>query len=262
MSEKITAGESIVGVMQAVSKVGKTGHNDFQNFNFRGIDATLDAVGPALREVGGFIVPRIIKKKYVPSISSNGKPQMDVRLDVEYAWYGTDGGDPIRTTVPAEASDSADKGTAKAMSVAYRTYLLQILCLPTGDPDPDESYPERGDASTTPVQRDAGKAPRRTSTRATAAAKAAGASGAIPQRQVASRNWIEAAEKLKTMDELRKLHQLIQQAGDWKLPVTPSGPTVEEYMVARKKELEAAPAVGGQTEEEAAALWPVASIPE
>jgi len=43
--------------------------------------------------------------------------------------------------VCAESMDSGDKATAKAMSVAYRTALLQTLCLPTDDVDPDaETY--------------------------------------------------------------------------------------------------------------------------
>jgi hypothetical protein len=39
--------------------------------------------------------------------------------------------------------DSGDKATAKAMSVAYRTALLQVLCLPTDEPDPDSHTYER-----------------------------------------------------------------------------------------------------------------------
>jgi len=41
----------------------------------------------------------------------------------------------------AESMDSGDKATAKAMSVAFRTALLQTLCLPTDESDPDaDSY--------------------------------------------------------------------------------------------------------------------------
>jgi hypothetical protein len=36
----------------------------------------------------------------------------------------------IKTTVVGEAMDSGDKATAKAMSVAFRTALLQALCTP------------------------------------------------------------------------------------------------------------------------------------
>ena len=49
--------------------------------------------------------------------------------------------DPTR--VAAEAWDSGDKAAPKAMSVAFRTALLQALALPTDDPDPDSQSYER-----------------------------------------------------------------------------------------------------------------------
>jgi hypothetical protein len=65
----------------------------------------------------------------------NGKLNL-VRISVSFSVYGSEG-EPITGTVAAEAFDSGDKATAKAMSVAYRTFLLQLLCLPTDEPDPD-----------------------------------------------------------------------------------------------------------------------------
>jgi hypothetical protein len=57
-------------------------------------------------------------------------------VEVKFSVYGSDG-EPISGIVAAEAFDSGDKATAKAMSVAMRTFLLQLLCLPTDEPDPD-----------------------------------------------------------------------------------------------------------------------------
>jgi hypothetical protein len=48
----------------------------------------------------------------------------------------------IEMEVCAEAIDSGDKSTAKAMSVAYRTALLQALTLPTDEKDPDHDQYE------------------------------------------------------------------------------------------------------------------------
>src|SRR5690606_34079164 len=45
-----------------------------------------------------------------------------------------------------EAMDSGDKATSKAMSVAFRTALIQALALPTDEPDPAESTYQRSDA--------------------------------------------------------------------------------------------------------------------
>ncbi len=128
----MNARELVLAVMQEVQGLAKRDKNTHQNFNFRGIDAVVNAVGPALRKHGGFITPQIIEKS---SEIMNGKLNL-VRLTVGFEVFGTEG-EPIIGTVAAEAFDSGDKATAKAMSVAYRTFLLQLLCLPTDEPDPD-----------------------------------------------------------------------------------------------------------------------------
>ena len=141
----ITAAQSILGVMAEVSTVGTEGWNERQKVKFRGVDAVVNAVGPALRKVGGFVTPgRIVDKQYEHGATASGKPTVEVKLTVQYSWYGTDGGEPVVSEVASEAMDMSDKATAKAMSVAFRTYLLQTLMLPTDDPDPDSEYIERG----------------------------------------------------------------------------------------------------------------------
>jgi hypothetical protein len=59
---------------------------------------------------------------------------------VLYRFHGP-AGDFLDAESVGEASDSLDKATSKAMSVAYRTALIQALTLPTGDPDPDSFNP-------------------------------------------------------------------------------------------------------------------------
>jgi hypothetical protein len=126
------AREIIQAVMQDVQGLAKKDKNTHQGFAFRGIDAVMNAVGPALRTHGGFIVPQVVDKTHE---IMNGKLNL-VRISVSFSVYGSEG-EPITGTVAAEAFDSGDKATAKAMSVAYRTFLLQLLCLPTDEPDPD-----------------------------------------------------------------------------------------------------------------------------
>jgi hypothetical protein len=140
--EKISASESIAQVMAKVSGVAKRDRNEQQNFNFRGIDAVVNAVGPALREVGGFIVSSILEKNYEYGSTKTGTVTVQAYLTVMFSWYGTDGGEPIRGSVACEARDTSDKATAKAMSVGYRTFLLQTLMLPTDEKDPDADYIE------------------------------------------------------------------------------------------------------------------------
>lgn len=140
----ISAVQSIAAVLAKVGAVGKNDRNQAQGFNYRGVDAVVNAVHPVLSEVGGFILPRMVSQEVEHATTAKGAAMTVVRLVTEYAWYGTDDGEPVVGRVSAEAFDTADKATAKAWSVAYRTFLLQTLNLPTNDPDPDDSYIERG----------------------------------------------------------------------------------------------------------------------
>lgn len=142
MTEKISAAESIARTLQKVKSVGKDSRNQQQGFNYRGIDAVMNAVHPVLAEVGGFIVGEVLEQEADSFTSAKGAAGTWVRLRVKYSWHGTDGGEPISGVVSSEANDFADKATAKAWSVALRTFLLQTLLLPTDDPDPDQSYIE------------------------------------------------------------------------------------------------------------------------
>lgn len=140
----MNARELIVAVMREVQGVAKKDKNTQQGFSFRGIDAVVNAVGPALRKHGGFIVPNIEGNAREVVASRNGGSLNVTRLEVAFSVYGTEG-DPIIGVVAAEAFDSGDKATAKAMSVAYRTFILQTFCLPTDEPDPDSFSYETGE---------------------------------------------------------------------------------------------------------------------
>jgi hypothetical protein len=130
-------------VSAAVGAVRKDGFNSGQKFNFRGIDHVVNACHPALTAHGVTVIPSLLSADYQSvAIGSQGKQGTSVRLVVEYVFTGP-AGDSLTTRVASEANDSADKATAKAMSVALRTALLQTLMLPTDDADPDESYEQQ-----------------------------------------------------------------------------------------------------------------------
>jgi len=142
-----TAREVILGVMTDVQAVAKKQKNLSQGFNFRGIDAVVNAVGPEFRKHGGFLVPRVIDKVATIQPTKAGGSMNAVALQVEFAIYGSEG-EPVTGTVFAEANDTGDKATAKAMSVALRTFLLQTLLLPTDEPDQDSQSYEIGQVVT------------------------------------------------------------------------------------------------------------------
>jgi hypothetical protein len=128
--------------MEEVQAVRKEGFNDTQRYNFRGIDQVVNAVGPIFRKHKIIPVPYACTAQYRDVLTSTGKPSREVTVGATYRFYGP-AGDFIEATVPGESMDSGDKGTPKAMSVAYRIVLLQMLCIPTDEPDPDSQSYER-----------------------------------------------------------------------------------------------------------------------
>lgn len=142
MSE-ITAVQAVAEVMKEVSSVGKEGFNSFDKYNFRGIDGVMNAVGPALRKHGVVTIPLVEEIIHGTTTTGKGAVMTQIRLKMRLQWYGP-AGDHVDTVVWGEAFDRGDKATAKAHSVAYRTAVLQTLCLPTQEPDPDESSYEQG----------------------------------------------------------------------------------------------------------------------
>lgn len=130
-------------VMEDVGAVRKAERNQAQNFNFRGIDAVVNAVSPALRKHGVIVVPEVQSNEYTTvEVGKNRTTMGHARVTVTYKFYAPDGS-YIPATVSAESMDSGDKATAKAFSVAFRTCLLQTLALPTDETDPDHDVYER-----------------------------------------------------------------------------------------------------------------------
>lgn len=133
-------------VMNDVNAVKKTDRNTAQNFSFRGIDAVVNAVAPALREHGVIVMPEVLEHTYSTVEVGRNRTQMEhVIVRVKYTFTGTQG-DSLSCTVLGEAMDAGDKATPKAMSVAFRIALLQALALPTDEPDPDSYSYERAEA--------------------------------------------------------------------------------------------------------------------
>jgi hypothetical protein len=132
--------EAILAVMREVTVLPKTERNNSPggNYNFRGIDSTVNALGPAMRKHGLVVLPELRKVEARQVVTTQNKTQTAHEVEVVYHFYGPGGvTDTVDAVVPGEAWDSGDKGLAKAMSVAERICLLQTFMLPTDERDPD-----------------------------------------------------------------------------------------------------------------------------
>lgn len=158
MSDKPTVQEAWSAVMADVRALAKGERNAQQGFNFRGVDAVMNAAGPALREHGVSVVPVAVTDVQASTYTTKGGTVMrDVFLVVSYLITGP-AGDTMPGAAAGEASDAGDKATPKAMSVAYRTFLLQALTLPTDERDPDADTYERATSDETRVEQEAAQA--------------------------------------------------------------------------------------------------------
>ena len=132
--------EALAAVMADVRAVGK-GEKHGQGWSFRGVDAVVNAVAPACRKHGVVVLPEVLDHRAEVLASSGGKQMRSVTVNVLYRMVGPEG-DSLTVTSVGEAMDHGDKATAKAMSVAWRTALIQAFMLPTDEPDPDHDVYE------------------------------------------------------------------------------------------------------------------------
>ena len=142
----LTVHEAWNRVMRDVQSISKDSRNSQQGFNFRGIDAVMNAVGPVLREHGVFVVPLAQSHEAERYQSKNGGQMCNRVVEMGFTVYGPRG-DHFNGMAYGEAADSGDKSMTKAESVALRTFLLQALMIPTDEPDPDSEVHERASSS-------------------------------------------------------------------------------------------------------------------
>jgi hypothetical protein len=142
----------VMADVQSVSK-GDQRSDTGGRYAFRGVDRVVNAVGPALRRHGVLVLPtEILSVEYKESRTTNNKVMQDVTVRVEWTIFGPKGDSLPPVQSAGQATDTSDKGTAKAISVAQRVLFLTTLHIPTEDPDVDRGH-ERGEhAGPTPNQ--------------------------------------------------------------------------------------------------------------
>jgi len=131
--------EAINAVMSDIGAIGKDSRNQMQGFNFRGIDAVMNALSPALIKNHIFIVPEVLEQTREERTSTKGSALIYSVCRVKYTFYAEDGSS-ISAVVIGEGMDSGDKATNKAMSIAFKYACFQVFCIPTkemADPDAD-----------------------------------------------------------------------------------------------------------------------------
>lgn len=159
-------------ILKEIGAVGKDSVNTQQGFKFRGVDAMINALNPALAKHRVFMCPRVTRYDYdVREVTrSNGKFGVDkyVTMLIEYDFFAEDGSKVTIGPIAAEGLDSGDKATNKALSAGLKYALIQTYCVATIDMvDADSDSPEMG-SSASPKAKEV--APRKTEAQITAEA--------------------------------------------------------------------------------------------
>jgi hypothetical protein len=124
--------------MEEIGAVGKDAVNKQQGFKYRGIDAVMNAINPALIKNHVFIVPEVLEQQRQERTTNKGSVLIYSICRIKYTFFAEDGS-CIEAVTVGEGMDSGDKATNKAMAIAFKYACFQVFCIPTEEmKDPDE----------------------------------------------------------------------------------------------------------------------------
>lgn len=132
----------LADVKRECPAIPKADRNTEQNFDFRGIERIMASVSPLFAKHGVLVMPRVQSiRRWITERGRDHKPWEHYRIEVVYRFYG-ELGDHVDARVYGEGLDNADKGISKAMTMAEKVAMLQVLsiCDPADD-DPDARGP-------------------------------------------------------------------------------------------------------------------------
>ena len=135
---------AINAVAAALAKQGiaKNHLNQADDYKYRSIDDVLDRLAPLLAEQRLCVFPRVLERTVTERRDDAQHLLLHVALRVRYTLVSARMARGIASNVFGEALDASDKATAKAMSAAFKSAMIQTFCIPiAGSEDPDRSSP-------------------------------------------------------------------------------------------------------------------------
>lgn len=115
----------------------KSRFNAQGQYHYRSIDDLIGRLGPLLAKHGLCVLPRVLLREAEVRNGEAGGLLLSVRLMVAFAIVSARDGSRCTVRAWGEALDQSDKGTAKAMSAAYKSAMLQLFCVPVAGEDAD-----------------------------------------------------------------------------------------------------------------------------
>ena len=119
--------------------IAKTHTNVRDQYQYRSIDDVLNRLGPLLAKHRLCVLPRVLKHRTNQCVGEQDSLLTSVSLLAAFDVVSARDGSSHTVQGWGEALDASDKGTAKAMSSAYKGAMLQTFCIPVANDDPEAS---------------------------------------------------------------------------------------------------------------------------
>jgi hypothetical protein len=126
---------AITAITLALSKGGipKARTNAKDDYQYRSIDDVLGRLSPLLARHRLCVLPRVIRRDCTERTGFGQEALFYVHMLVAYDMVSSRDGSRHRVKASGEAIDPSDKATAKALSAAYKSAMLQTFCIPVGN---------------------------------------------------------------------------------------------------------------------------------
>ena len=127
----------------ATNGIAKSRTNEVDDYKYRSIDDVLDRLAPLLAKHKLCVLPRALERTVIERSDELNHLLLHVALRVEFTLTSVEDGTSHTVEAFGEALDGGDKATAKAMSAAYKSAMIQTFCIPiAGSEDPDRASPK------------------------------------------------------------------------------------------------------------------------
>lgn len=148
MTGQVTAGHvyrAINSITAALSTLGiaKSRINPQDQYTYRSIDDVLTTLAPLLAKHRLCVLPRVIRRECIDRDGAENTVLISVHVLVAYDLVSARDGSSHTVRASGEAVDGSDKATAKALSAAYKSAMLQTFCIPVSGGDEADAATHR-----------------------------------------------------------------------------------------------------------------------
>lgn len=132
---------ALARVMAEVSRVKKSGRNEFHRYDYATESDLTDAIRGHLAEQGVAILPSVIDVKSEP-LASSKRNEILTTATLEITLVCAASGETRTTRWQGQGLDAGDKGFYKAYTGAMKYFLMKTFLISTGD-DPEDDAPQQ-----------------------------------------------------------------------------------------------------------------------